>query len=247
MEQKVKKNVNYRSFVGNAYIYDEMIFIDTITGKGYDRVIAKMNGYIDWYSSKIRLYGFEREDIKQLIITILLDGIRRYNPSLHVKLSTFLYVHIKNRITSRIKEEDKKSENATQNVELYNFGCSCGNNIVARKNDNIKCNNCVNKDIKWSIRPVRSRPSSLEELIAKHDDDIWHGVEYTADIEAIEKKMDFNSIMKNEDPITRKIAQMMYFNDYSISDAAQVVGLSCWAASLRLKKIQQRQKVKEFI
>src|SRR5271166_6614326 len=89
-------------FVGKAFIYDEEIFINTITGEGYDTVVGKMKNYIDWYSGKIRLAGFDREDIKQLIVMILLDGIRRYNPQLKIKLSTFLYVHIRNRIISRI-------------------------------------------------------------------------------------------------------------------------------------------------
>jgi len=99
LEKKVPK------FVGKAFVYDEEVFINTITGEGYDLVIKKMKNYIHWYSGKIRLTGFEREDIKQLIILILLDGMRRYNPFLKIKLSTFLYVHIKNRIVSRIKEE----------------------------------------------------------------------------------------------------------------------------------------------
>jgi DNA-directed RNA polymerase specialized sigma subunit len=42
------------------------------------------------------------------------------------------------------------------------------------------------------------------------------------------------------DPKTRKIIKLVYFDDYSIKDAAEQVGLTGWAASMRLKKLALR-------
>ena len=49
MEDKVK------GFAGNVLVYDEEMFIDTNTGKGYDKVIEGMKEYINWYAGKVHL------------------------------------------------------------------------------------------------------------------------------------------------------------------------------------------------
>ncbi len=252
------------NFIGNALIYDEEIYINTITGEGYDLVIKKMKKYIDWYSGKIRLSGFEREDIKQLIVLILLDGIRRYNPKLKIKLSTFLYVHIKNRIVSRIKEETRQSLNATYNEQYYRCMCVCGTYVMIRRKDlnNITCKSCLSSmNTNWIIRPEHFDPISLDNLLSfanENDSDKISSAYYNGqkngfidffghidEIDDIDRTLDVDNIFKNEDAITRKIANLIYEQDYSITDAASTVGLTCWAASVRLKKLSNKKYIKE--
>ena len=60
------------------------------------------------------------------------------------------------------------------------------------------------------------------------------------------RDFDIFNILSSEDDITRKIASLMYSKDYSITDAAKEVGLTCWAASLRLKKLKNKKHIKEF-
>jgi RNA polymerase sigma factor (sigma-70 family) len=254
-----------KSFIGKAYIYDEEIFIDTITGEGYNVVLRKMKNYIDWYSGKIRLAGFERDDIKQLIVLILLDGIRRYNPKLKIKLSTFLYVHIKNRIISRIKEETRQSLNATYNEPAYKFVCPCNVSFVAYKDDvsNVVCKSCASKiDNTWTIRAEHHEPISLDNLMQSINEDdtdktsrvYYNGqkndlIDFFGQIDTLEdfdRDLDVYSVLKEEDEVTRKIAGLMYSQDYSITDAAKEVGLTCWAASLRLKKLSSKRHIKEL-
>lgn len=256
-------------FVGKAFIYEHEVFIDTFTGEGYNIVIRKMKSYIDWYSGKIRLSGFEREDIKQLIVMILLDGIRRYNPNLKIKLSTFLYVHIRNRLISRIKEETRQSLNATYNEPLYKFICVCGNSVIKNKNEilHIVCILCNAKiDNKWIIRPEHNNPSSLDNILTSTNDDdnfnetdkvalisyngrLNHLIDFFGKIDTtddVDRNLDFSNILNDEDLTTRKIAELMYSKDYSITDAAKEVGLSCWAASLRLKKLKSKKVIRDF-
>lgn len=256
-------------FVGKAFVYDEEIFINTFTGEGYDIVVTKMKNYIDWYSGKIRLAGFDRDDIKQLIVMILLDGIRRYNPEIkmggsRIRLSTFLYVHIRNRIISRIKEETRQSLNATYNVPQYKFICPCGASFSSNKDEATNCKTCktpVNET--WTIRAEHCEPLSLDGIMSSMNDD--EGGDKTSRIhysgkrsnlidffgkidtaEDIDRNLDFSNILSEEDEVTRKIAELMYNEDYSITDAAKEVGLTCWAASLRLKKLKSKKHIREF-
>jgi RNA polymerase sigma factor (sigma-70 family) len=245
-------------FTGKAFIYDEEIFVNTVTGEGYESVIKKMKHYIDWYSGKIRLSGFDRDDIKQLIVLILLDGIRRYNPALKIKLSTFLYVHIKNRIISRIKEETRQSSNATYQAGLHKFICPCGACFTGYKNQSHTyiCKVCmIAVNDSWSIRAEHIEPISLDAINIAGDDGIDNSNYYNVlidffgkntTIEHVEKNLDITNILRSEDDTTRKIAELMYHQDYSITDAAKEVGLTCWAASLRLKKLKSNKEMKDF-
>lgn len=251
-------------FVGKALIYDQEIFINTFTGEGYDKVIETMTDYINWYSGKIRLAGFDREDIKQLIVVILLDGIRRYNPQLKIKLSTFLYVHIRNRIISRIKEETRQSLNATYNAPSFKFICPCGASFSSNKEEAkhcIKCQTPVNST--WTIRAEHCEPISLDGIMSSMNDDEssdkasrvhYNGrnnslIDFFGKVESVDdvdRELDFSSVLNGEDEVTRKIAELMYNEDYSITDAAKEVGLTCWAASLRLKKLKSKKHIREF-
>lgn len=249
-----------RGFVGKAYVYDEEIYINTNTGDGYDRVVEKMKDFIEWYASRIRLSGFDKEDIKQLMYMILLDGIRRYNPEKHIKLSSFLYTHIKNRIATRIKEENRQSLNATYNESFYKFVCPCGTSFIATKKDGmtINCGNCKRKiNDEWKIRLKQFKPISLDMLVMSknEEEDKIYGRELdngffennTKNLnDMIENVKDLDVLLKNENPLTRKIAELIYYKDYSITDIAQESGLSCWAVSLRLKKLKQKKNIREF-
>jgi DNA-directed RNA polymerase specialized sigma24 family protein len=260
-----------RGFIGKAFVYDEEIFINTFTGEGYDLVVNKMKNFIDWYSGNVRLAGFDREDIKQFMFVLLLDGIRRYNPrpsnsQTDIRLSTFLYVHIKNRIISRIKEETRQSLNASYNEPMYKFICSCKTFFISNREEAMKlsCNSCGKSvDSSWKIRAEHHEPISLDALMAptNEDDsgDKGSRIHYNGKrnnfidffgkmdgIEDVDRNLDFSNVLNEEDDTTRKIAELMYHNDYSITDAAKEVGLTCWAASLRLKKLKSKKHIKEF-
>lgn len=253
-----------RNFIGKALIYEDEVFINTETGQGYDEVVTKMKPYIDWHSGKIRLAGFDRDDIKQLIVVIMLDGIRRYNPTLKIRLSTFLYVHVRNRLISRIKEETRQSLNATYNTPHYKFICPCGASFSSSKDEAKFCKTCQTPvSSSWTIRAEHTEPVSLDGIMSSANDDdssdkasrihyngrhnslidFFGKVESTEDID---RDLDFSNILSGEDEVTRKIAELMYNEDYSITDAAKEVGLTCWAASLRLKKLKSKKHIREF-
>lgn len=260
-----------RGYVGKTLIYEDEVYINTYTGEGYDLVVKKMQKFVDWYSGKIRLAGFDQDDIKQFMFVLMLDGIRRYNPrppgtKTDIRLSTFLYIHVKNRIISRIKEETRQSLNATYNEQLYKFICPCKTSFVTTKEEAFKsvCGSCKKKvDDTWKIRAEHHEPISLDTLMSVNEDDGANDkasrIHYNGkknnfidffgslnEIEDIDRNIDFSNILCEEDDTTRKIAELMYNEDYSITDAAKEVGLTCWAASLRLKKLKNKKHIKDF-
>lgn len=236
-------------FIGKAFVYDDEVFVDTTTGKGYDQVIEKMKEYVNWYSGKVNLLGFDKDDIKQLIVVYLLDGIRRYDPNYKIKLSTFLCVHVKNRMISRIKDDMRESKNATHNEQLFRFKCECGFSFTTTKQEgmNSECIQCKKKVSKsWDIK-VEHNSALLTDATyllgdAGDNRDINHDKET---IQKIENALDISALLKKEDHITRSIGELM-LKDYSITDIAKELNITGWGASLKLRRMGNKERIKDF-
>ena len=54
-------------------------------------------------------------------------------------------------------------------------------------------------------------------------------------------------LSSNLDPKTSKILELICLKDYSIKDAAKTVGLSGWAASMRLKKLSKNKIARDML
>jgi RNA polymerase sigma factor (sigma-70 family) len=255
---KKLKNINDNKhfFIGKAIVFNEEIYINTLTGMGYNKIIDKMKNYIDWYSKKIRLSGFEKDDIKQLICMIILDGVRRYNSDLKVKLSTFLHIHIRNRLFSRIKQEMRQSLNATYNETLYKFICSCGAWFISNKKDAIssKCILCKKiVDETWITYAEHYEPTSLDAINDEDENRHNKKFRYAYDlfekndtIELANKNIDIVKLFNNESKTMQKIAELIYYQDYSVSDVAREIGLSHTSVSLRLKRLGKKEHIREY-
>jgi len=98
--------------VGVVKMYDEEIFIDISSGMGIERVLKKIEPLINKWAADIRFGDMPFEDRKQEIYIIALQGIEKYDDSKGTKLSSFLHTHIKNKILSKIRSVNKKSNNA---------------------------------------------------------------------------------------------------------------------------------------
>ena len=73
---------------------------------------------------------------------------------------------------------------------------------------------------------------------------------YSAGKEPIMTSDFTSSILKLYDSIdnkTAKIIELVCLNDYSIKDAAEEVGLTGWAASMRLKKLNKNRVIKDIL
>lgn len=98
--------------MGLVKMYDEEIFIDISSGLGIERVLKKIEPLINKWAADIRFGDMPFEDRKQEIYIIALQGIEKYDDTKGTKLSSFLHTHIKNKILSKIRSVNKKSNNA---------------------------------------------------------------------------------------------------------------------------------------
>ena len=100
-------------------MYDEEIEIDKSSGLGFDKVLKKIEPLILSLASKFKIDNYTKNDTAQELYLIAIEGIRSYDHNKSVKLSTFLHVHIHNKIISKLKSSLKKSNNASY---LHNAG-----------------------------------------------------------------------------------------------------------------------------
>jgi len=94
-------------------MYDEEYEIRHADCLGYEKVMEKIDPLVCKHARRLCVFGLDFEDAKQEVIMILLDGIRNYDENKNVKLSTFLHVHLNNKVISKIKTMNKKSRCAT--------------------------------------------------------------------------------------------------------------------------------------
>ncbi len=116
-----------KSFAGTVSMYNESIYVDTNTGTGVDLVLKKIEPLIFKMSSKTFMRGYAQEDIRQELNIMAIEGIKSFDKSKNVKLSTFLHIHLRNKLISQIKSENKIANNATIASEFkFPDKCVCG-------------------------------------------------------------------------------------------------------------------------
>ncbi len=92
-----------KMFVGYADLYDEKIFVDTCSGVGVEMILRKIDPLLCKMASSTFIEGYTFQDIKQELTLIAIDGIRSYNPGKNVKMSTFLHIHLRNKLISKLR------------------------------------------------------------------------------------------------------------------------------------------------
>jgi len=93
-------------------MYDEDILINKKSGKGFQKVLDKIDPLISSMAVRYKINNYAVSDVKQELYLIAVQGIKAFDPNKNVKLSTFLHVHLNNKIISKLKSSLKKSNNA---------------------------------------------------------------------------------------------------------------------------------------
>jgi len=243
-----------KSFKGTVVIYKESVYIDTDTGEGVGFVLKKIDPLLSKMASKYFISGYQFNDKKQLLSIIAMEGIRSYNPDKGASLSTFLHRHLRNKFISKLRSENKISNDA---FGLYSTEeeCDCGGSILP--GDGIKfCDLCGRR---FSEKFKRARPeigfsqirmvetSDGEPELFENTLSQSNGMYKESDhmFSRIDFRTSLSSAIKDIDPVTLVIMELIYFEDYSIKDAAKMVGLTGWAASMKLKKLSENEKFAE--
>ena len=217
-------------------VYEEDVFVDTETGEGVARVLKRIDPLLCKMSSKIYMPGYSFEDIKQELSAIAIEGINSFNPEKNVKLSTFLHIHIRNKLVSKLRSVNKLSNDA---FLLHSDDDSNSKNQLRRSREEISFS---------AIRPKVDKNSEeygvFEDTISETDcinPSVYEGI----------RRSDFRSSLKKLsaciDQDTIRIIELICLDDFSIKDAAEEVGLTGWAASMRLKKLSKNRIIKDIL
>jgi RNA polymerase sigma factor (sigma-70 family) len=225
---------NVKCFIGQAEVYDEKISINTKTGQGVDKVIKKINPLLCKMASKTFISGYNFEDLKQELSIMSIEGIKYYDSSKGVKLSTFLHIHLKNKIISKLK---------TQNIDKKNASwCHVGAQTSTSKIPRVK--EAVNfGDIKLTQTDDSNDAQQIDGKLKDGNSQILGGgraISYND----VDFEVSLRKIIEKLDNRTKTIIELMYFQDFSLKDAAEEAGLSDWAASVRLKKLSEKRSFK---
>jgi RNA polymerase sigma factor (sigma-70 family) len=223
--------MNEKMFVGYADLYDEKMFIDTNEGVGVDRVLKKIDPLICKMASSTYIDGFSFQDIKQELSVIAIDGIRAYDPSKKVKMSTFLHIHLRNKLISKLRSENKMSNDA---FAFQDGGSDRGKRVRGEVNfSQISKNINSDSDSEFDFESTIDSDGGLYGTRANSHD-------------RVEFLTSLNKLSESLDNKTSKIIELICLKDYSIKDAASEVGLSGWAASMRLKNLSKNRIVRDL-
>lgn len=221
----------------NVRVYNETILVDTKTGEGIDKILKKIDPLLCKFASKYFVNNYSFEDLKQELAAIAIEGIYAYDATKGTKLSTFLQTHLTNKMISKIKSQNKMAKDAFaydgDNSDESGYSkardeihFSQFNALLNRGNggENIRFENNINQD------------DNIFENIKKD----YRTVEFEISLQKVISRLN------RVDRDTSRILELIYYKDYSLSDAARAVGLTHWAVTSKLKKLQNKQYIKEI-
>lgn len=253
-------------FQGNVKLYNEEFYVNSNTGEGLDRVLKKIDPLLFKMSNSLFIPNYAPEDVKQELAIIAIEGVRSYDSTKNVKLSTFLHIHLHNKIISKIRSKNKLSNNASSFSEDASLPsvCECGSEAFkVETKDGIditkECNSCdrtyrkeirtAKKEVLFSEIGARMSANLDEEVmfidsVGSEDAVFSSGKSAEAILDA---EASITSVCEGLDDKTSRILKLISLEDYSIKDAAEEVGLSPWAANLRLKNLSRNKKIRDML
>jgi RNA polymerase sigma factor (sigma-70 family) len=257
-------------FQGTVKLYKDEFYVNANTGEGFDKILKKIDPLLFKISNKLFLPNYSPADVKQELAIIVIEGIRAYDPSKNAKLSTFLHVHLHNKIISKINSKNKMRNNATSFSESNTLPlvCECGssNFYVNRKGGeevSRECSSCdkiYRKDIRVAKKEIcftdiaskaensRSQqsadPSSIEDLFGE-DSQIFGAK--VSDFGRSETEASIDSICESLDEKTAQIVRLVAIEGLNIKEAAEEAGISPWNANLRLKSLSRKHNIRELL
>lgn len=249
----------YIGFAGPIKVYSTEIFVDTRSGKGYDKVIKNLEPMIYNFAAKYHFNGNTFDDNRHDVIVHILEGIPKYDPRREMKLSSFIQMRVARRLINELRDKSRNYRNATfLNISTYSVSCPCGHGFVETVSTNEdfccpECNKTVDSGSKTPINIQEVNESTLgcvdddPDLHAYFnvDESIYHSKSNRPD-EITMNKSDMSKWLGQEDPRVARIVELIYFNDYSITAAAKEVGLTGAGANIKLKNLRNNKVVKEL-
>lgn len=253
-------------FAGLVEVYDEQIYVSTLTGEGYEKVIKKLDKLINYLAIKYRFNGFTFEDGRQHVVVHILEGIPKFDPRKGVKLSTFIQMMVSRKLMNELRNDSKTARNATfLNVRTYSCLCQCGytTTITMAPSSDVSetCNQCGHS-LSEATRTIPTNPAeiSLDRGVYK---DKFSNTEDSPELpednelarmyndkssldDTIITSCDIQKWLSSEEPMVTKLIELICFHDYSLKAAADQIGISRAWADIKLKKLKEKSIVREI-
>ncbi len=226
-------------FCGYVKMYNEVFYVDTSTGQGVADVLKKIDPLLCKMASKSYLQGCNFDDIKQELIIITMQGIRSYDPTKEATLSTFLHGHIRNKLISKLKNNNKLAHHASifqpasteySSIRKTEQEVSFSAVDLRKKGRNEKGTN-ENSSFIDNVQDDFSDFSSPKFI--KNDDLTFHF--------SVEK------VIKSLDKQTAEIVRLICFEDFTIKDVSDKLGIPNWAVNNRIRGLAKRRAFKELL
>ena len=265
IKKVIINNQNY--FEGTVKLYKQEFYVNSNTGEGVDKVLKKIDPLLFKMSNKLFIPNLLPADVKQELAIIVIEGIRAYNPNKNASLSTFLHIHLHNKIITKINSGNKIRNNASSLSQSNSLPavCQCGSYKFFINNKNgeeisrecMSCEKIYKKDLKVALKEVpfteiEDRSASLNkdkcsfEVLIGDDAQIFG--HRSSGIEKSETESCIDSICNAiSDEKTAEIVRLISLDGLSIKDAAEAVGLSHWAANLKLKRLSSSKKIRDML
>lgn len=208
-------------------VYDEKYRVNLRTGKNFDKVISKVEGLIlkvaSKYAKSFRYLTFE--EVKQELVIMTINALHSYDRSRRVecKFSTFLTVHLENKMISLVRHDRMMGHNASY---ISNEGYSTELPLYSMVGEAFKKRGRLNE-----------RSDSIEDCIPDGAQNL-----YRSDISPVGKmevEISLTQVLnKNAKkyPLECDVIYRMYFNGETIKECSKDYEISPWAISCRLKK-----------
>ena len=226
---------SYKCFVE---VYDESVYVDTDTGEGIARVLKRIDPLLCKMASKTYMSGYNFDDLKQELAAIAIEGVYSFDPDKNVKLSTFLHIHLRNKIVSKLRSINKISNDA---FSLHYDEPVDGNRDPSLRRSREEL---VFSAIKPKVDKNSEEYGSFEDGLSSENSMFSGAVDAP---QALDFKSSISKLHGSIDEKTARIIELICLNDYSIKDAAEEVGLTGWAASMRLKKLSKNRIIKDIL
>jgi len=272
MEEKIEtfydNEGNYTGFAGTVELFKSKVYIDTRTGKGYDKAIVELQPYINHMASKydFSILGYSFEDSIQHISMRIIEGIPYYKPHMQSKLSTFLYMRVGRRIINEIRNLGTDCKNPTiLQTSLYSVTCNnCGEKFTitlgrGSSPRDYKCQVCNHNLKQAKVFSINAPPSSLSDTANETNQSyldeisacspnvqmVYGDGAKTEDF--VISKLDLSKCIGEEEPSVRKLLELVCLNEHSIKSAAEIVGISHTGASNKLRQLGRKKKFRDML
>lgn len=199
-------------------MYSDEVTICHKSGSGYDLILKKIDPLLNKNAKRLCKFGYEFEDAKQELIIMILKGIKNYDLEKGVKLSTFLHIHLNNKIISKIKTIVKKSNIATENNEEGYISEVLFSDIEVGESENYMetCYDSGKNDRFIELQDINYM-DILETIASKYGRDI------------------------------SELLYLISFKGYSMVKASEKLDMNPWTASNKIKSLSKDPLIKSLL